>query len=103
MKIAPAEVYKLYAKEISYDAFQKAYEGATWKNVDNSMIYDASSNVKRSGLPKAKLTKEDVKKIRYLAEQEGWSISEIYDTYYLGKCTRITIRRIVNHETWKNI
>ena len=100
--ISPAEVYKIYSTEISYDAFCKAYRGNTWKNVDMSMIRDISSEVKRKGNKKAKLTKEDVKEIRKLAEQENWSISEIYDKF-LGICTRGTIKRIVNYETWKNV
>ena len=50
----------------------------------------------------AKLTQEDVKEIRRLAEQEKWNISEIYDKF-LGICTRGTIKRIVNYETWKNV
>lgn len=100
--ISPAEVYKIYSTEISYDAFCKAYRGNTWKNVDMSMIRDISSEVKRKGNRKAKLTKEDVKEIRKLAEQENWSISEIYDKF-LGICTRGTIKRIVNYETWKNV
>lgn len=100
--ISPVEVYKIYSAEISYDAFCKAYRGNTWKNVDMSMIRDISLEVKRKGSKKAKLTKEEVKEIRRLAEQENWTISEIYDKF-LGVCTRGTIKRIVNYETWKNV
>ena len=92
----------MYANEISYDAFCKAYRGETWKNVDSSMIRNINSEVARKGLPKAKLTKEDVIEIRRLAEQEHWTISEIYDKY-TGVCTRNTIKRVVDYETWKNI
>lgn len=100
--ISPAEVYKMFANEISYDAFNKAYRGDTWKNVDTSMIRNINSEVERKGKPKAKLTKEDVIEIRRLAEQEHWTVSEIYDKY-LGICTRGTIKRVVNYETWKNV
>lgn len=100
--ISPAEVYKIFANEISYDAFNKAYRGETWKNVDTSMIRNINSEVERKGKPKAKLTKEDVIEIRRLAEEEHWTVSEIYDKY-LGVCTRNTIKRVVNYETWKNI
>ena len=100
--ISPAEVYKIYANEISYDGFCKAYRGTTWQNVDMSMIRNISSEVERKNVKKAKLTKEDVIEIRRLAEQEKWTISEIYDKY-LGVCTRGTIKRVVNYETWKNI
>lgn len=48
--------------------------------------------------PKAKLTKEDVIKIRYMAEQENKKISEIYE-YYIGKCTRNTIKRVITYQT----
>lgn len=100
--ISPAEIYKMFANEISYDAFKKAYRGDTWKNVDTSMIRNINSEVERKGKPKAKLTKKDVIDIRRLAEEEHWTISEIYDKY-LGICTRDTIKRVVNYETWKNI
>lgn len=100
--ISPADVYKMYADEISYDAFCKAYRGNTWQNVDTSMIRNISSKVERKGKNKAKLTKSDVKEIRRLAEEENKSISEIY-TLYLGKCTRNTIKRVVQYQTWKNI
>ena len=101
--IKPTEAYKMYANEISWDAFTKAYRGNTWTNVDMSMIRNISSEVERKGNAKAKLTKEDVKEIRRLAEEEGWTVSEIYDNKYLGVCTRSTIKRIVYYETWKNI
>lgn len=100
--ISPSEVYKIYSNEISFDAFCKAYRGETWKNVDMSMIRNINSEVERKGKPKAKMSKEDVKEIRRLSEEENWTISEIYDKY-LGICTRGTIKRIVNYETWKNI
>lgn len=101
--IPPAEVYKMYANEISFDAFRKAYTGKTWTNVDMSMIRDLGPGIaQREGKPKAKVTKDDVIKIRALAD-DGWTISQIYDTYFLGVCTRSTIKRIVNRETWKNI
>lgn len=101
--IKPIEVYKIYANEISWDAFTKAYRGTTWLNVDTSMIRNINSEIERKGVAKAKLTEEDVKEIRRLAEQEKWTISEIYDKKFLGVCTRNTIKRIVNYETWKNI
>lgn len=100
--ISPAEVYKMFADEVSYDAFCKAYRGNTWKNVDISMIRNINTEVERKGKAKAKLTKDDVLEIRRLSEQEHWTISEIYDKY-LGVCTRSTIKRVVNYETWKNI
>ena len=100
--ISPANVYKMYADEISYDAFCKAYRGQTWQNVDTSMIRDISTEVVRKGQKKAKLTADDVKEIRRLAEKEHKTISDIY-TLYLGKCTRGTIKRVVQYQTWKNI
>lgn len=101
--ISPAEVYKMYANEISYDAFCKAYRGNTWLNVDTSMIRNINSEVERKGKKKAKLTKDDVKEIRRLAEGEHWSVSEIYDNKFLGVCTKGTIKRVVDYETWKNV
>jgi len=101
MNISPAEVYKIYHNEISYDAFCKAYRGETWKNVDTSMLQN-KRQVVRLGQPKAKLTKENVANIRYRHETLGQDVNEIFEDY-IGQCTRNTIKRVVNYETWKNI
>lgn len=102
MKISPIEVYKLYSDQVSYSAFEKAYRGHTWTNVDASMIYDRHSDILRKGRPKAKLTKEDVKAIRYRHEVLKEDISTIYESF-LGVCNRNTIKRVCDYETWKNI
>ena len=47
MRISPAEVYKMYHNEISYPAFEKAYRGTTWTNVDTSMIRNRTKEVPR--------------------------------------------------------
>ncbi|MDY0199215.1 MAG: GIY-YIG nuclease family protein [Tenuifilaceae bacterium] len=100
MNIPPAEVYKIYSNEISYDAFCKAYRGETWKNVDLSMIKER--NILRKGQPKAKLSKVEVADIRYQYEILNKTINEIFE-HYIGRCTRSTIKRVVNYETWKDI
>lgn len=100
--ISPAIVYKMYANEISYDAFAKAYRGHTWNNVETSMIRNLNSEVERKGKPKSKLTLEDVREIRKIAEEDHLTISEIYEQY-LGVCTRGTIKRVVNYKTWKYV
>ena len=102
MRISPAEVYKIYHNEISYPAFEKAYRGITWTNVDTSMIRDRTKEVPRRNQSKAKLTKEDVKNIRYRHEILGEDISTIYESY-LGICNRNTIKRVCDYKTWKNI
>lgn len=102
MRISPAEVYKMYHNEISYPAFEKAYRGATWTNVDTSMIRNRIKEVPRRNQSKAKLTKEDVRNIRYRHEVLGEDISTIYESY-LGICSRNTIKRVCDYETWKNI
>lgn len=102
MNISPAEVFKMYSNEISYDAFCKAYRGETWRNVDTSMIVNRNGKVLRKNLPKAKLTKEEVEHIRFRYETLNESINEIFEDY-IGRCTRGTIKRVVTYETWKNI
>ena len=102
MCISPAEVYKMYSSQISYNAFEKAYRGTTWSNVDTSMIRDRNKEVVRKNQPKAKLTVEDVRTIRYRYEVLKEDISTIYESY-LGICNRNTIKRVCNYETWKNI
>ncbi len=102
MQISPAEVYKMYHNEISYSAFEKAYRGTTWANVDTSMIRNRTKEVSRKDKSKAKLTKEDVKNIRYRYEVLKENVSTIYESY-LGICNRNTIKRVCNYDTWKNI
>ena len=58
-------------------------------------------SVKRQDKPKAKLSTEDVVKIRYEYNNNLKTLSELYKEYYY--VTPATIRRIVNYETWKNI
>ena len=93
------DVYQDYKDRISYSAYGKAVRGDTWKNVDTSMIHYVS--VKRQDRPKAKLSTEDVVKIRYEYNNNLKTLSELYKEYYY--VTPATIRRIVNYETWKNI
>lgn len=58
-------------------------------------------SVQRKGLPKAKLTKEDVLKIRFEFENNIKTLEELKKEYCY--VTPVTIRRVVNYETWKNI
>lgn len=98
-EIPPYELYKIYKDKISYDTFCKAYRGETWKNVDLSMV--KPRKIKRKGIKKAKLTKEEVVDIRKrFANKE--SITDIFQNY-IGICTRNTVKRIVEYKTWKNI
>lgn len=92
-------VYQDYKDRISFDAFTKIVSGETWKNVDCSMIKKLT--VQRKGLPKAKLTKEDVIRIRYEYEKELKTLEELKKEF--PNVTPTTIRRVVNYETWKNI
>ena len=57
--------------------------------------------VQRKDLPKAKLTKEDVIRIRYEYENGLKTLEELKKEF--SNVTPITIRRVVNYETWKNI
>lgn len=99
-KIPTNEVYCNYKDIISFDAFQKAATGESWKNVDTSMIVKRTPE--RKNKPKAKLTEEDVRQIRYRAEVLKHSVSEIFMDY-CDRTTRTTIQRVVNYETWKNV
>lgn len=92
-------VYQDYKDLISFDAFRKLVKGETWTHIDCSMITNLS--VQRKGLPKAKLTKEDVLKIRFEFENNIKTLEELKKEYCY--VTPVTIRRVVNYETWKNI
>ena len=97
-KIDSLTVFNEYSNLISFDTFRKIVEGVTWKNVDCSMI--SPVKVKRIGLPKAKLTKEDVIKIRLRSKTE--TIDEIAKDYS-HIVNKRSIKRVINYETWKNI
>ena len=93
------DVYQDYKDRISFEAFAKIVRGETWQNVDCSMINNII--VQRKGLPKAKLTKEDVIKIRYEYEKGLKTFEELKKDF--PYVTPVTIRRVINYETWKNI
>lgn len=92
-------VYQDYKDIVSFDAFRKIVSGETWKHVDCSMIKTLS--VERKGVPKAKLTKDDVIKIRFEYENKIKTLEELKKEYYY--VTPSTIRRVINYQTWKNI
>lgn len=50
---------------------------------------------------RARLTEEDVKKMRKMKEQEGCSFKEIYDAF--PQVTPTAIREALHYHTWKNI
>lgn len=97
----PLSVYSYYKDKISWDAFCKAYRGQTWKHVDTSMIANLENRVERKGIKKAKLTVEDVLSIRNRASL-GETVSNIFSDYS-DICSRNTIKRVVDRETWKDI
>jgi hypothetical protein len=97
-KIESLTVFNEYSHLISFDTFRKIRDGITWKNVDCSMI--GTIKVERAGLPKAKLTKEDVIEIRLRSKTEA--IEEIARDYS-HIVNKNSIKRVVNYETWKNI
>lgn len=97
-KIDSLTVFNEYSNLISFDTFRKIRDGITWTNVDCSMI--TSIEVRRAGLPKAKLTKEDVINIRSRAKTE--SIDAIARDYS-HIVNKNSIKRVINYETWKNI
>lgn len=97
-KIESLTVFNEYSHLISFDTFRKIRDGITWKNVDCSMI--GTIKVERAGLPKAKLTKEDVIEIRLRSKTE--TIEEIARDYS-HIVNKNSIKRVVNYETWKNI
>lgn len=93
------DVYQDYKDRISFEAFAKIVRGETWQNVDCSMINNII--VQRKGLPKAKLTKEDVIKIRYEYEKGLKTFEELKKDF--PYVTPVTIRRVITYQTWKNI
>jgi group I intron endonuclease len=93
------EVYQDYKDIISYSAFGKAARGDTWKKVDTGMIKPIET--KRKGKSKAKLSKNDVALIRYYYENNIKTLFDLYKEYTF--VSNVTIKRVVNYETWSNI
>lgn len=93
------KVFEDYKELISFSAFKKLVRGETWKNVDTSIIKPIKTE--RKGKSKAKLTENDVAIIRYYYENNIKTLSELYSEYYF--VSNMTIKRIVNYETWKYI
>ena len=101
------EVYKDYQdKFINEFSFWNAYNGVTYKLIrpevftkENKKLH---ASLARSGSRNghAKLTAEDVKKIRELHKQ-GVSNKELYALY--PQVTPTSIRDIINFKTWKNV
>ena len=92
-------VYQDYKTKVSFDAFRKIVRGETWQHLDCSMIGNLS--IQRKGKPKAKLTKEDVIRIRYEYENHLKTLEELKQEF--SHITPATIRRVINYQTWKNI
>lgn len=98
------EDYKQYfTNEMS---FWRMYTGHSYKLVMPEVFTEKNrkihASLKRSGTNNshAKLTVEDIKKIRRLHEN-GSSNKELYTLY--PQVSTTTIRDIINYKTWKNI
>lgn len=92
-------VFQDFKNKVKESSFEKIYQGQTWTHLDTSMIKKIKTQ--RKGLPKAKLTKEDVIEIR-TRNKNGETWQEIFQDYD-HRVSGITIKRVVNYETWKNV
>lgn len=91
-------IYIDYRGRISESAFMKIIRGSTWIGIGD--MTKITIQPIRKNKPKAKLTKEDVLKIRQQAAK-GMPINEICQQY--PYVSRSTIVRVINYETWKNV
>lgn len=101
------KVYEDYKEKFTNDmSFWRTYTGLNYKLVKPEVFTEENkkihSSLKRSGSNNshAKLTAEDVKKIRMLHDN-GTSNSELYTLY--PQVSTMTIRDIINKKTWKNL
>lgn len=101
------DVYQLYKDKYTNEmSFWNTYNGKTYRlvmpEVFNEKNQKKHSSMKNSGArnPRAKLTEEDVKTIRYLHSM-GVSNKELYEKY--PQVSTTSIRYIINYKTWKNI
>lgn len=93
-------IYQDYSEKISYSAFKKVIAYATWKNIHPEWK-GVMVQPTRQGKSKAKLTEEDVQKIRQLYYEQHYTESELHFIY--PEVTPTTIKRVIKFETWKNI
>ena len=103
------EIYKDYQNIYPNEwDFWNVYNGNRYKLVmpevftaENKKIHSSFSNHSGSNNGRAKLSEEDVKRIRYLKEKENYSNSEIYKLY--PQISTTSIRNIINYKTWASI
>ena len=98
-------VYQDYQHLVGKDRFWSLVHGETWKNVDTSMIYSLKENgyqnFKGSRNPKAKLTEEDVKHIRYEIEVNNVNPWILFSSEYEGKISKSAYTKVIRYDTWK--
>lgn len=100
-------VYKDYAQAFTNEmSFWRMYTGHSYKLIMPEVFTEENrkkhASLKRSGSNNshAKLTANDIKKIRELHES-GLSNKELYTLY--PQVSTVTIRDIINRKTWKNV
>lgn len=89
----PKEVYEDYKDKISYDRFWSAIHGATWKNVDMSMIKPIEIDNNGSHNPRALLNEDEVLKIRTRVHINKEESLEVYKDY----------KELVSYDTFKKV
>ena len=98
------EYKEIYPKEMN---FWNIYVGNVYKLVMPEVFTEENkhfqTSVSHSGENngRAKLTKEDVIKIRKMHEEDNISNSEIYKLY--PQVSPTSIRNIINYKTWKTL
>lgn len=105
------DIYKQYDDIILNEwSFWSIYNGKRYSLVmpevftsENQQKHHNIIKSKHSGEKngRAKLTKEDVIKIRKLKEQQHFTNSEIYKLY--PQVSSVSIRNILNYKTWQNL
>ena len=98
------DAWEKSGKKMTIDSFYQLYNGRGYTNIHYDVYTDenkAKHKPDHSGENngRAKLTKEDVIKIRELSKT--LSNSEIYKLY--PQVSSTSIRNIINYKTWKNI
>lgn len=103
------EAYKDYTNLYPNEwDFWNVYNGNRYKLVmpevftlENKKIHSSFSKHSGSNNGRAKLTEEDIIKIRNLKEKENFSNSDIYKLY--PQVSQTSIRNILNYKTWTTI
>lgn len=98
-KIGCKEAWQLYKDRISYDAFEKIYEGQTWKNI-KSYVYTEKNKKKHSKF-RGKNGEKNINAI--LTDEEVYEIRKYYVNHNLNECYLKFGQKFKNKKSFRGV